>query len=179
VKYSQRVNLTLFHGTPYLFDIPSLGETKARKDFGRAIYLTSNKEQARKFALQKAERARSKSAWVNEYCLRSFNSLKICEFVEADEEWLRFIVANRERSVYKHSYDVVIGKVANDDTREVINGYAEHLYDNAARRLGITPEEFTIGELQPDRLVNQFAFCTQRAVAELGDLIKRIPAERR
>ena len=54
-------------------------------------------------------------------------------------------------------YDLVIGPVANDNTMPVISAYYAGIYD----------EEETLKRLLPQRLKDQYAFKTERAVALL------------
>jgi len=78
-------------------------------------------------------------------------NLNIKEFAEADREWMRFIVLNRESKsiIQEHEYDIVIGPTANDNTRAAIQ----------------TVVPLTKG---------QFFFGTQRAADLLNLIEKRV-----
>lgn len=56
------------------------------------------------------------------------SGLKVKNFMEANLEWVQFVLANRKTRNRTHDYDIVIGPTANDDTMVVINAYLDGLY---------------------------------------------------
>ena len=96
--------------------------------------------------------------------------LKIHEFETADREWLWFIANNRRKRLASAvnklvediaAADVIIGKVANDQTNPVLaiylNGFFGDIYSEKA-------VNETIRQLLPDHLVDQYCFLTEKAI---------------
>ena len=83
--------------------------------------------------------------------------LKILKFNSPDGDWLDFVVANRKEQPVSEEYDLIVGPVANDSTLPVIDDYADGRYtkDEAIRRL------------LPQKLTDQYAFLTDRALSFL------------
>ena len=83
--------------------------------------------------------------------------LKILRFKDYSEDWLDFVVMNRQNDTDKnlHDLDIVEGPIANDDIATRITFYLEG---------GITKLEF-IEELKFKHSVShQIAFCTQKSL---------------
>jgi len=98
-------------------------------------------------------------------------TLNVKEFVSADQEWMRFVILNRESKSknQEHEYDIVIGPTANDNTRAAIQTImpltkGQIMTDKAIDAL--------IALIEPDNLPSQFFFATQRA-ADLLHLAER------
>lgn len=79
-------------------------------------------------------------------------------FDKPDEEWLRFVAANRKGSSESEEYDLILGPVANDQTMPVIDLYLDGMYDEAE----------TIRRLLPQKLKDQYTFKTDKAIALLS-----------
>jgi len=128
--------LTLYHGSNRLFDRPDLAEARQRRDFGVGFYTTTLRSQALDWAKSVTSR------WGGQPYLYVFafdppTGLAIKEFPEINLEWLDLVKANRMSGGVQHSFDVVIGPVANDNTMRTIAGYVAGIYeaDEAMRRL--------------------------------------------
>ncbi len=122
--------MLLFHGSNMKVDKPKLMPNLRALDFGAGFYLTSSKEQAKKWARTVAKRRNMGQEIVNVY---SFNedflqSLKVLTFPSADGKWLDFVVSNRSSNLGKNDYDIVVGPVANDSTLPVIDDYMANKY---------------------------------------------------
>ena len=126
-------------------------------DFGRAFYLTSDLAQAAKWARTSVLRRGEGVATVSAYSVdeEAFSALKTLTFDGPTADWLRFVSKNRNEGIDDSGCDVVCGPVANDNTMPVLNLYFKGAYteDEALRRL------------LPQRLRDQFAFKTERALA--------------
>jgi hypothetical protein len=122
------------------------------------FYLTSNYQQAERWAKVAVRRRASTQALVNCYELDSnkLKNLKVLHFPHGGEEWLEFVVANRAGRAIS-AYDLVIGPVANDAILPVIDDYMDGKY---------TREE-AIKRLLPQRLTDQYAFLTPAALKQL------------
>lgn len=157
---NQCAGLRAYHGSPSAVKKIDLRKCKAAGDFGKAFYLTTSKEQAESWARTKRRRRNSIDAVVNVYEISGFESLSVKVFKKANDEWLDFIVANRTRLSHAHTYDVVIGPVADDKTQEVIINYIGGAY----RHFGISEKEKVLEFLEPLKLKNQIALCSQCAI---------------
>ena len=109
---------------------------------------------------------------MNIYHLSDLQKLSVHEFENADENWLNCIVGFRNRK-YSYlanpyrDYDVLIGKIADDDTSLVINAYMIGAYGEIG-----TPNAVknAISLLRTDRLKNQICFKNHYAVERLSFL---------
>ncbi len=132
------------------------------RDFGFAFYTTDIKEQAERWAIRKAKiesrrQKKSISAVVNIYNWKDTPNLSIKEFEGASMEWLDLIVNCRSNTSFKHPYDIVIGKIANDNVGETVS----YVIQKIMRR------EDAIERLKFEKINNQIAFCTERALNQL------------
>lgn len=112
--------MILYHGTNVdIVDIDLL-KSKPNKDFGRGFYLTEIFSQAMDMAKIKTDQLEYGSPLVmtyelDEQCLID-GSLSVKRFEDYSEEWAKFILANRNNPTSEciHTYDVVIGPIADD-----------------------------------------------------------------
>ncbi len=81
--------------------------------------------------------------------------LQCLKFDGPTVEWLRFVGRNRLQDWENATYDIISGPVANDNTMPVLNLYFKGAYS----------EEEAIRRLLPQRLRDQYAFKTERALA--------------
>ncbi len=117
--------MMLFHGSNTKVDEPKLILNLRALDFGPGFYLTTSKEQARKWAKTVTKRRNRGKATINVYSLNedSFGKLRVLKFSSDDGQWLDFVVANRSLTIKNNDYDLVIGPVANDSTLPVTDDY--------------------------------------------------------
>ncbi|MDA3890770.1 MAG: DUF3990 domain-containing protein [Salinivirgaceae bacterium] len=154
--------MKLYHGSTEIVKSPEILDKQRLLDFGKGFYVTSNKEQAERWAQIKQSRTGrfNVMAYVSVYSLNNKlfqqSELSIKEFTEANEEWLDFVVKNRSE-VYNHGYDMVIGPVANDTLYQTLS-----LYES-----GILTKQETIQRLKIHPLYNQVAFNTKSALLHL------------
>lgn len=127
--------MILYHGTNV--DIPNidLQKSKPNKDFGRGFYLTESLSQALDMAQTKTDQLDFGSPTImtyelDEQCLND-GSLHVKRFVDYSEEWAQFILANRNNpnSDCIHTYDVVIGPIADDRVGVQLWKYSNQLID--------------------------------------------------
>lgn len=138
--------MIVFHGSYTIVKNPVITSGRFTKDFGNGFYCTVIKEQAERWA------KRFDTPMVNIYELQINNSLKIQEFKEMTEEWLDFIVDCRHG--VEHSYDIVIGAMANDQIYNFIADYMEGI---------ITREQFWV-MAKFKYPTHQINFCTEEAL---------------
>lgn len=148
--------MILYHGSNLEIKEPKLIPSKRLLDFGAGFYLTSDFEQARKWAIRTARNRRENAPLVSVFDIEKnkMNALNILLFETSDKEWLRFIAANRTGKMIKGEYDIVIGPVANDQAIRTVNNYLK----------GYFSEDIAIQLLLPQKLKDQYAFKTKRAL---------------
>ena len=147
--------MKLFHGSNIVVQTPKILSGLRALDFGAGFYLTSSRIQAQKWAGAVARRRGTGEGIVNSYTLDdNFHLvLRVLEFPIANAEWLDFVVQNR-RGQSTSSYDLVVGPVANDSTLPVIDDYMDGKYD----------KEEAVKRLMPQKLTDQYAFLTEKAI---------------
>lgn len=91
------------------------------------------------------------------YTKKNKLSGNVKRFDALNEEWLEFIKANRSKGGLQHSYDVVIGPVADDNTMETVQLYIS----------GILTAEEAINRLRYSKVNNQVSFHTEKALQYL------------
>lgn len=162
-------NIQLYHGSDVRIEVPDLTMSEFGRDFGCGFYLTSDMKQAIDWAKRKARDrfSRTGTPFVNVYHLTNFEGLRVREFQGANKSWLDFILKNRTSNIAHIEYDVIIGKVADDNTREMILEYERGAFKNEAKLLGITEKDVLIRNLHPENLVDQICICTEEGKERL------------
>ncbi len=91
--------------------------------------------------------------------LQGEGDCKVLKFEEPNEEWAEFILSNREQTnpPFEHSYDIVIGPVADDGVAYILNRYLE----------GSFSMEDVVKGLRYSKLNNQIFFGTYKAIKHL------------
>ena len=120
--------MTLYHGTCFRFAEIDLSMSKDKRDFGKGFYTTTIFEQAEKWAHNQYIRYGTEIKIVKKYEYHSDDTLKTKVFKEMNEEWLEFIKKCRTEGGTPHSYDIVQGPVANDNTMRTIALYISEIY---------------------------------------------------
>lgn len=151
--------MILYHGSNIEVKKPRLIQSKRLLDFGAGFYLTTDFAQAEKWARRTAANRESGIPLVSVYdvCDDELNKLRLLSFSCANEEWLRYIAANRTGKSVDNSFDVIIGPVANDQAIRTVNNYLK----------GYFSEKIAIELLLPQKLKDQYTFKTEKALALL------------
>ena len=173
----ENVELTLYHGSFIRVDCPDLKRCRPGKDFGKGFYLTTSRKQAERFtktamkkALRSGIRVEKNRGIVSVFKVLLPAELSLYRFKDADSEWLHCVAAHRKRGIYSDlleiykDYDIIIGKIANDNTNLVITAYLDGIYGDIPSERA---DEIAISFLEPDNLKDQFCFRTERALASL------------
>ena len=146
----------LFHGGSHIIQVPEIREPIRSLDFGKGFYLTTSKNQAERWVLNRLINP-GDVGYVNSYEFDLENAsqvLKIKTFDDPDEEWIDFVIANRMIEGYSHNYDIVIGPVADDKVFAQLT-----LFEG-----GIISKKNLIENLLTHRLVDQYLFHTEQAL---------------
>jgi hypothetical protein len=149
--------MTLYHGSAFLFDNIDLSKSNNRRDFGIGFYTTVDKNQAFEWAEKIKSRGNMDKFYVYSYRFNFSDSLKIKRFDGITNEWLGFIKNNRVKGGVLHDYDIVEGPVVNDDMAGIVQLYIADVY---------TGEE-ALARLQYCRINNQVSFHTADAIKSL------------
>ena len=137
---------------------PKIITSEIGRDFGFAFYLTPIKDQAERMAKRKQKLTRSDKAIVSVYeWNENKESVLYKNFSKPDIEWLEMIIRCRSDLNYKHGFDVVEGKIADDSVGEtvlfVINGYIK--------------KEDAVERLKFQKINSQIAFCSEKSLNRL------------
>ena len=114
-----------YHGSDVIVDSPRILDAKRPLDFGGGFYTTTSEIQAKNWAIKVSYRNNTIQKYINKYEFdleEAKKNLNVIIFDKADEKWLDFICANRNRK-YIGDYDIVIGPVADDKVYRVIVEY--------------------------------------------------------
>lgn len=157
--------MILYHGSNVAIENIDLAKCRPYKDFGKGFYLTDIRRQAERMA------ARTSKMFHGEPTLTSFEfdlnvavkqGLRIKIFSSPNEEWARFVMANRDLNTVQpcHDYDIVIGPVANDTIARLLRMFIENF---------ITEQQL-VKELTYSEVTSQYFFHTEAAI----NLLKKI-----
>ena len=148
--------MIVYHGSDTIVDNPRILKAKRPLDFGGGFYVTTNEEQARKWALKVAYRTLAGNKCINKYEFDiegAKSNLTVICFAAADEAWLDFICKNRQ-GLDTGEYDIVIGPVADDMVYRVVVEYEN----------GDMDKEQALKKLKTEKLCDQILFHTEQAL---------------
>ena len=174
-------NIVLYHGSYMEVEKPDIAKCREGKDFGKGFYLTSDKNQAKRFVRHSLARASQRGdvpknrayGFLSIFTFSGDAALRCYHFPDADAEWLHCVVAHRDRKSIPgerkkwSGYDVISGKIANDFTNAVIATYLDGGYGTIGSAL---TDQTAIRLLEPDRLKDQYCFRTKKALNNLSFL---------
>lgn len=154
--------MIVYHGTTLKIMEPKILRSEIGRDFGFAFYTTDIKEQAERWAVRRARIESRKTrkacdAIVNIYDWTSKPDLSLLQMEGATMEWLDMVVNCRSNLNYRHSYDIVCGKIANDNVGETVSYVVQ----------GIMRKEDALKRLVFEKINSQIAFCTEKALHSL------------
>ena len=156
--------MTLYHGSTMEVSQPHILKSEIGRDFGFAFYTTDIQPQAERWARRRAmiESRRTKKeilpiVSVYEWDEDAAKQLRFLQFDGASMDWLELVVTCRSRTDYAHGYDIVEGKIANDNVGETVSYVMQ----------GIMRKEDAIERLRFEQINNQIAFCTEAALRTL------------
>ena len=148
--------MILYHGSTENIEKPVIRTSLSSRDFGAGFYCTDIREQAEKWALRQG-RIRKKQAILNMYEFNTdsaHQTLNYKMFSDYAIEWLELVINCRKNPLYKHEYDIVYGKIANDDVGETVQAVVN----------GLMPLDYALQKLKFMPANNQYCFCTERSL---------------
>lgn len=137
---------------------PDVFHSYRNLDFGKGFYVTTVKKQAERWAFRKAEMTFSSTGIVNVYQMKDIlPGISVKSFPDDLNEWIDFVCACRDGSLIYKEYDMIKGKVADDQVYRVVNLY----------RTGVWDKKRAIEEMKPYDIYDQIAFISQKAIDAL------------
>jgi len=156
--------MKLYHGSTIDIGRIDLAKSKPNKDFGRAFYLSADRQQALEMAQYRAEFEETAPVVnVYEFDETLFQQFRCKRFEEYTEEWAHFVYDHRTEphGLTLHDYDIVYGPIANDRVGAQIARFKQGY---------ITFDEFLRRIQYIKGITFQYAFCSQQAVDKLQKL---------
>lgn len=168
-------NLHLYHGSYCEVQIPDLKRCAKYKDFGQGFYLTTSKKQAENFAKISTRKAiangivdsEKQYGIVSVFRFRNMEECSIKIYPTADADWLHCVVGHRKKDTFSDvvqelkDFDIIAGKIANDNTNAMITTYIAGAYGVIG---SISADDICISLLLPERLEDQICFRTEAAL---------------
>ena len=160
--------MRVFHGSYTAVNEIDLTKGRNNLDFGKGFYVTNIRSQA-EFWATRSGRFHKTAGVVSEFEFyeNAFEhyDLKVLRFSGYTEQWLDFVVLNRDPKspIPAHDYDIVEGPVANDDVNDRINDYLEGV---------ISKPEF-LKELTLHKPTHQICLCTIRSLQMIEPIDKK------
>lgn len=152
--------MKLYHGSNTKIEKIDLSKCKPYKDFGQGFYLTEIREQAEKMASRTAHIYKGEPVVTRfEFDESALATLSVKIFDEPNEEWALFVLANRSKENQQptHSFDIVIGPVADDDIAQLFRNFNDG-YINLA---------MLVEGLKYKKISSQYFFHTETAIKYL------------
>jgi hypothetical protein len=152
--------MIVYHGSTVVVKEPKIITSEFGRDFGAGFYTTDIRGQAERWALRKARIERRKVpgsvAYLSifEFDEDCYHVLSAKHFPEPTEEWLDLVCKCRSNAEYHHGYDIVTGKIANDNVGETVSYVMQ----------GIMRREDAIARLKFEQINNQICFNTEKAL---------------
>jgi hypothetical protein len=158
--------MKVFHGSYIAITEIDLTKSRGNRDFGQGFYVTKIRSQAELWAKRIGRIHRTKGI-VSEFIFydNAFINwdLNCLRFENYSEEWLDFVIANRDPKspVLPHNYDIVEGPVANDDVNNRIIDYLANRVSKA---------DF-LQELSFHKPTHQICLCTLKSLQMIEPVV--------
>ena len=154
--------MRVYHGSDMRIDEIDLSKSGNFKDFGRGFYVTNILKHAQTRAVDIAQvngthPVITEFEYIEEYPVTM--GMKIKKFETISEEWVEFIVMNRNRRIAHpaHSFDIVEGAIADDWVTMQIDRYIK----------GKISVKSLIDKIKFRELTHQICFCTTESLFAL------------
>lgn len=156
--------MRVYHGSDQIVHSPEIRRNERGRDFGFGFYTTTIKEQAERWAVRTAfihskrtGNAAEPHISVFEFDTDKLAGLSVKRFEEPSMEWLDLVIKCRSDISYQHTFDIVIGKIANDSVGETID-YVVSV---------IMRKEDALQRLIFEHINDQVCFCSNKALAKI------------
>ena len=146
--------MIVYHGSYIEVKQIDLSKCEPHRDFGQGFYVTKFKHHAESWAKRKSRFKHDGFVTEYEFYYSELvtRKCKTIQFEAYNEEWLDFVVLNRndKNPIPAHNYDIVEGPVADDKVQNRIENYLNS---------EITKTDF-LEELKWHEKTHQICFCT-------------------
>lgn len=150
--------MIVYHGSTEIVKKPDVEHSYRTLDFGKGFYVTTVKEQAKRWARRKADIVETDRAILNFYKMRDDTSGFLVKTFDEDlMEWIDFVCHCRDGGMEYLKYDLISGMVANDKVFRVVDMYHMGIWDKAR----------ALKEIKVYSAYDQTAFITQKAIDSL------------
>jgi hypothetical protein len=153
--------MIVYHGGTQHVPSTQIVQTGFGRDFGPGFYVTGILAQAEKWARRQARVRRAGAAVVNVYAFdeqAAESALRVLRFTEYSMAWLDVVLAGLPGDTeYRHGFDVVFGKIANDDVGETVQAVLD----------GLMPKSHALQRLAFMEANEQYGFCTEASLSFL------------
>jgi len=156
--------MILYHGSDVEIQVPKIITSERGRDFGFGFYTTTIQKQAERWATRIANLHARQDSQIHKPVINVFEfdeaaaeCLKKKFFEGATLEWLELVVKCRFDIHYKHDFDIVFGKIANDNVGETV----EYVL------AGIMRKEDAVERLKFEQINDQMCFNTEKALQAL------------
>ncbi|MDR0896592.1 MAG: DUF3990 domain-containing protein [Oscillospiraceae bacterium] len=158
----KRESMIVYHGTNALFEAVDFAMSRDKRDFGQGFYSTTLYDQARTWAQNMFLRYGG-GQYVYEMLFTPFEGLSIMQYDDLSVEWLEMVKENRLSGGVQHSFDVMIGPVANDNTMRTVALYVSGIYSAT----------MALEQLRYFKANDQVSFHTEKSLGALR-ILRRI-----
>ena len=152
--------MNVYHGSYTVIEEIDLSISIPNKDFGKGFYVTKFRRHAEGWAKVIGRKYKTEG-FVTEFIFSDTEfTQRLCKVKRFDaynEEWLDFVVENRNPFGKMHDYDIVEGPVANDKVQNRIDQYLSG---------SISKADF-LEELKWHEDTHQICFCTLKSLLTL------------
>lgn len=122
--------MLLYHGSNQEVRIPSILYSRIDLDFGQGFYTARDYEQAAKWARRFLRRKMPGIVNIYELDMETVKGkYRVKEFLQYDEEWLYFVIQNRQGKKQNTPYDLIAGGIANDKVFNTVELFVDGLID--------------------------------------------------
>jgi len=152
--------MQVYHGSYTKIDKIDLSQCIPNKDFGQGFYVTKFRHHAENWAKVIGRRHQTEGIVTEFVFYDSPFTERLCKvkhFDEYNEEWLDFVVINRNPMSQMHDFDIVEGPVADDKVQNRINAFLNG---------NISKKDF-LKELKYHEETHQICFCTLKSLLTL------------
>jgi hypothetical protein len=154
--------IQVYHGSYTQIEEIDLSFSQVGKDFGSGFYVTKLRSQAEYWA-RKIGRKKQNNGFVSEFYfdenLVEIMKMKVLHFDAYTEDWLDFIVLNRQNLSERqaHDFDIIEGNVADDEVAARVFDYQN----------GLVSKKDFLKELEHKAPNHQICFCTVQSLQAL------------
>lgn len=147
--------MKLYHGSNTIIEQPRLLQPTRTLDYGSGFYTTTSEQQAREWIIKKSKDDNNHK-YVNIYEINEdeLKLQKVLRFDKPTDEWVDFVMRNRQDETFTHDYDIVYGPVANDRVYLQFGLYEQ----------GFITKATLLAELKVYKLVDQMLFHTEKSM---------------